>query len=153
MWDGVWCGVRELSRDTESIRKVLVLLTDGMDNSSLGSERMAMDAAFATGATVYSVGFLGREGGLVREDARLKRLATASGGLYFPMEDDDPLEPIFTRIGEELRGQYVLGFAARSTSEAGRLKVTVSDPNLTVRTRAQYSARDLPPTSPGVDVR
>jgi VWFA-related protein len=140
MWSGVWCGVRELTRDTESIRKVLVLITDGLDNTSGHNEGIAVKNAFAEGVTIYSVGLLGVGGGQVRDDSVLRRLATTTGGLFFPIEEKDPLEPVFTRIGEELRGQYVLGFTARSSSEAGQLKVTVSDPALTVRARAQFSA-------------
>ena len=141
MWSGVWCGVRELTRDTESIRKVLVLITDGLDNTSGHNEGVALMGVFAEGVTIYSVGFLGREGGLARADRRLRQLAATTGGLFFPIEEKDPLEPVFTRIGEELKGQYVLGFTARTSSEAGHLKVTVTDPALTVRTRAQFSAR------------
>lgn len=141
LWPGVWCGMQELIRDTESIRKVLVLITDGMGNLGGHVERIALDDAFAAGVAIYSVGFLGREGGLSRADRHLRRLADTTGGLYFPIEDKDPLEPVFTRISEELKGQYVLGFTARTSSEAGHLKVTVTDPSLTVRTRAQFSAR------------
>jgi Ca-activated chloride channel family protein len=141
VWSGVWCGVRELTRDTESIRKVLVLITDGLDNRSAHNEGSAVKNALAEGVTIHSVGLLGVGPGHSRGDGLLRRLADTTGGLYFPVDEKDPLEPVFTRLGEELRGQYVLGFTARTSSEAGHLKVTVTDPALRVRARAQFSSR------------
>jgi VWFA-related protein len=109
MWDAVWCGVRELRGDTESIRKVLIVISDGKDNSSRSTEDSVLRHAQASGALVYTVGLRGTEP-LDRSDERLRRLAAATGGRYFAVNAGDSLEPVFARIGEELRGQYVLGF-------------------------------------------
>ena len=141
VWDALWCGVNELRRDVESIRKVIVLITDGVENMSrqVNTVRLAQD----TGVAVYTVGFYGATLGLGdtadgRADNLLRRLSAETGGGYFRAEDNDPLEPIFKRIGEELRGTYVLGFEARSAGDAGVLAVTIRTPGLTVRTRTRY---------------
>ena len=136
VWDALWCGLTELRRDVESIRKVVVLITDGMENTSrqANTVRLAQD----TGVSVYTVGFRGTEGYDGRADRLLRDLSADTGGWYFPAEDNDPLEPIFKRIGEELRGTYVLGFEAKSAGDAGNLAVTVRTPGLTARARTRY---------------
>lgn len=136
MWDAIWCAVSELQRDSESIRKVLVLLTDGMENSSLGSQTDAIRRVQGAGIVVYTVGFLGIQGGLVRANVRLRDLALDSGGAYFKVEDHEPIEPVFARIGQELRSQYMLAFETESAS--GPLKVTVRTPGLKARARNRY---------------
>ena len=136
MWDAVWCGVSELQRDAESIRKVMILLTDGMDNSSRAAESDAVRRAQVAGIAIYLVGFLGIEGVENRADVRLRNLAVDTGGAYFRIEDKDPVEPVFARLGQELRTTYVLGFAPKAAS--GTLKVLVKAPGLTARARARY---------------
>lgn len=138
MWDAVWCSVRELQRDTESIRKVLIVISDGKDNSSRSAEGPVLRLAQALGALAYTVGLRGTEP-LDRSDARLRRLATETGGRYFPFNEGDSLDPVFARIGEELRGQYVLGFEPRARENEGTLTVRVRTPGLIARTRTYYS--------------
>ena len=75
-----------------------------------------------------------------RSDKRLRDLADATGGRYFPVDEKDPLEPVFREIGDELRAHYVIGFEPRSPNSRGALQVSVTTPGFTVRTRAQYSA-------------
>jgi len=138
IWDGVWCGIRELQRDTESIRKVMVLITDGKENTSVSRELTVMRLAHAVGVVIYTVGFQGTEAADARKDIRLSQLAADTGGGYFSVDGRGPLEPVFSRIGEELRGQYVLGFEPESASSAGTLKVLVKTPSLVVRARTRY---------------
>jgi VWFA-related protein len=138
IWDGVWCGIRELERDTESIRKVMVLITDGKENTSVTSEQTAMRLAHAVGVVIFTVGFQGVEAANARKDIQLRQLAADTGGGYFSVDPRDPLEPVFSRIGEELRGQYVLGFEPGSASSVGALKVGIKTPGLKVRARTRY---------------
>ena len=142
LWDSVWCGVRELQRDTEAIRKVLIVISDGMDNRSVMAQEEAVRFAQATGVLVYTVGFYGIEAdpkGL-RSDKRLRELAEKNGGRYFPIEESQPLEPVFKAIGDELRAHYVIGFEPRNSYSAGKLLVEVTRPGLTARARERYSA-------------
>jgi Ca-activated chloride channel homolog len=138
MWDAVWCGVSELQRDSESIRKVMVIITDGMENSSRAKTDGVIRRTQAAGALVYTVGFLGIEGRLVRNDGLLREFTQETGGRHFPLEDKDPVAPVFKRIGEELRGHYVLGFTPRSSGSSGKLAVRVKPAGLTARTRSRY---------------
>jgi VWFA-related protein len=139
LWDAVWCGVRELQRDRESIRKVMVIVTDGKENSSRGDRDSTIRFAQTVGVMIYTIGFYGTEGhpfGLNR--ALLSRLSLETGGRSFEREDRDPLEPIFTRIGEELRAHYVLGFDRQSVSATGKLQLQTKPVGLTARARTRF---------------
>jgi VWFA-related protein len=139
LWDAVWCGVRELQRDRESIRKVMVIVTDGKENSSRTERDSTVRFAQNVGVMIYTIGFYGTEGaphGL--NAALLRRLSLETGGSFFDREETDPLEPVFARIGEELRAHYVLGFERRSTSETGKLQVDVKTPGLSARARTRF---------------
>jgi VWFA-related protein len=138
MWDAVWCGVGELQRDSESIRKVMVIITDGMENSSRAKSDGVIRRTQAAGTLVYTIGFVGIEGRPVRDDLRLREFTQETGGRHFPLEDKDPVEPVFRRIGEELRGHYALGFTPRSGGSTGKLRILVKTPGLTARTRTRY---------------
>ena len=142
LWDAVWCGVSVLQRDREAIRRVLLVISDGFENGSVTPEQTAIRFAQLHGVMVYTVGFRAVDATArgSRSDKRLRDLADATGGRYFPVDEQDPLEPVFREIGDELRAHYVIGFEPRSPNSRGALQVSVTTPGFTVRTRAQYSA-------------
>jgi VWFA-related protein len=142
LWDAVWCGVNVLQRDREAIRRVLLVISDGLENSSVTSEQAAIRFAQVNGVMVNTVGF--RAGDATtqgqRSDKRLRDLADKTGGRYFPVEEKSALEPVFREIGDELRAHYVIGFTPRSANSRGPLQVSVTAPGYTVRASQQYSA-------------
>jgi VWFA-related protein len=142
LWDAVWCGVNVLLRDREAIRRVLLVMSDGFENGSVTPEQTAIRFAQLNGVMVYTVGFRAVDATArgSRSDRRLRDLAAATGGRYFPVEEKNPLEPVFREIGDELRAHYVIGFEPRSPNSRGALQVSATTPGLSVRTRAQYSA-------------
>lgn len=142
LWDAVWCGVNVLRRDREAIRRVLLVISDGLENSSVTSEQAAIRFAQVSGVMVYTVGFRAGDPTTAgrRSDKRLRDLADKTGGRYFPVEEKSALEPVFREIGDELRAHYVLGFTPRSANSRGPLQVAVTAPGYTVRASQQYSA-------------
>ncbi len=142
LWDAVWCGVRELQRDRESIRKVMILVTDGWENSSRSDRDSAVRFAQSVGVLIYTIGFYGTDGVASGLDGLnsplLRRLSLETGGPFFDREDTDPLGPVFARIGEELRAHYVLGFERQSASATGKLQVEVKKAGLSARARTRF---------------
>jgi VWFA-related protein len=139
LWDAVFCGVRELQRDRESIRKVMVLVTDGMENSSQTARDFAVRYAQTVGVMIYTVGFYGTDGAPNGLNAGLlRKLSLETGGRFFDLEDKDPLEPVFARIGEELRAHYVLGFERQSSGATRKLLVEAKTAGLTARARTRF---------------
>jgi VWFA-related protein len=142
LWDAVWCGVNVLQRDREAIRRVLLVISDGLENSSVTAEQAAIRFAQLNGVMVYTVGFRAADAAArgQRSDRRLRDLALLTGGRYFPVEEQAPLEPVFREIGDELRAHYVIGFEPRNANSRGTLQVSVTTPGFLVRAPEQYSA-------------
>jgi VWFA-related protein len=72
--------------------------------------------------------------------------AAATGGVHYRALKDRAVHTALDQIGGELHSQYILGYAPSSERAAGfhEIKITVTRPNVTVRTRVGYFV-----TSPG----
>jgi VWFA-related protein len=137
MWPAVQCAVRELVRDGEAIRRVLILVTDGHDNSRPGFEDAATNLIQRSGVLVYTIAVPAMGGAAdARSDARLRQLAAVTGGRYFPAGERDDTATTFNGIVEELRAQYLLGFEPGTRS--GVMAVSVGRPGAVVRARQRF---------------
>lgn len=71
----------------------------------------------------------------------LERMAAETGGAAFQVSKDEPIEKVFSEIEESLRNQYSIGYTPDRMNEIGKfhkIKLTVKDRALTVRTRDGY---------------
>jgi Ca-activated chloride channel homolog len=127
-------------------KKVLVVVTDGVDNASSESLEDLVRAARQSGVLIYSVGLLTEEEKRSAANAKrqLNALAEATGGnTYYPKELSD-VDPIAHQVAHDIRNQYTIGY--KSTNEAldgtyRKTKVTVKAPgNPVPRTRTGYYA-------------
>ena len=116
-------------------RRILILISDGLDNASTTRPAAVINEAHALGVSIYVIHlplYAPREGQLEPRPASrgFRDLAEKTGGRYFMVGDAksalDPkatvnLEPVFKAIEEDLQGQYVLGYypddAARTASQ------------------------------------
>jgi VWFA-related protein len=77
-----------------------------------------------------------------RADKYLHGLAEKTGGRLYQANDSAQLAQAFSRIAEELRRQYSLGYYPQSSAvqngERRQVKVRVHQPNLAVRARDSY---------------
>jgi len=137
LYDAVGVTAREkLAR--VSGRKVLVVISDGLDNGSLSHSEEAVAAVQSANAIVYGIcyasGFSGCD--------FLKGLAEPTGGRMFQAGKKTPLAKIFQTIEDELRSQYALGYVPLDRTPDGsfrRLQVRVR--GLRVQARKGYFAR------------
>ena len=77
-------------------------------------------------------------------DQFLHQLATKTGGQLYEANDRTQLSDAFSRIAEELRHQYSLGYYPQTTPQSGErreIKVKVDRPELAVRARDSYVQR------------
>jgi VWFA-related protein len=126
-------------------RRIVVLISDGLDNASTERFERAVDEARASGVTFYCIHlplYTPREGRLVarRASKGFRELAERTGGQFFVVGDArtalDPraeydLRPVFQAIAEDLRGQYVVGYhASAAPRQPGmhRIVVRLTDP-------------------------
>jgi len=121
-------------------RKAMIILSDGDDNASRMDFDKALDYAKRSGVTIYTVGIdlpITKVG--IR--SHLTRLARTTGGEAFFLARGAALEPVYERINQELRSQYLLAYT--STSEAPpdifrKVAVKVKVPRVEVRTISGY---------------
>ena len=77
-------------------------------------------------------------------DEYLHQLATKTGGRLYTANDRTQLSAAFSKIAEELRHQYSLGYYPQTTLQGGErreIKVRVDQPNVAVRARDSYVQR------------
>ena len=130
-------------------RVVMVLLTDGEDTVSRTSPEQLARMLQGNPVTLYPVASRGGTEGAAADRqayAFLERLARLTGGRAFRLTGEGALPAVFSAILDELRGQYVLGYAPpRSQGGGGYRSIRVEVKgrgDLTVRHRPGYR---LPP--------
>ena len=77
-------------------------------------------------------------------DQYLHQLAEKSGGRLYQANDRTQLSDAFSKIAEELRHQYSLGYYPQTTLQPGerrQIKVHVDQPDIAVRARDSYVQR------------
>ena len=146
MRDALSKSIAYVKRNGKKDKKVLVVITDGNDNSSDITLEQVLRQAQSSDVLIYAIGLLNEE---EARDARaakkaLKALVDASGGLdYYPKSTSD-VQEITPRVAHEIRNQYVLGYTSSNPSLDGtfrQVKVTVTGfGRPTVRTRSGYYA-------------
>ena len=144
LYDGVHASLDELEKVDG--RKVILLFTDGADFGSSLSSGKALERARDAEVMIYGIGletefFNGQMVVRSKPDSILNRLAKETGGGYFDLKKDADLNASFTRIAQELRSQYLLGFSpAALDGKVHKLEVRVKRPGLKVRSRRSYVA-------------
>jgi VWFA-related protein len=146
MRDALALGLDHLRGHSKKDKKVLVVITDGNDNSSDISLEQLLRQAHDSEVLIYSVGLLNEEEAREARSAKraLKSLADASGGLdYYPKSLSD-VQEITPRVAREIRNQYILGYTSSNQVFDGsfrQIRVTVTGfGRPTVRTRNGYYA-------------
>jgi len=127
-------------------RRVVLVLTDGEDSASRTGWKDVLARAVAEEVMIYAIGmeaeyFDGLRRRRTRPDRSLRRLAEETGGGYFELDEADALGPAFTRVSQELRSQYVLGFVPGARDgRTHEVEVRVAGAGMTARARRSYVA-------------
>jgi Ca-activated chloride channel family protein len=132
-------------------KKVLMVVTDGDDNTSNLSLEELVRKAEQSDVLIYSIGILSDQE--PREARRAKRplhdLAVASGGQDYYPKDLAEVDRITPEVAHEIRNQYTMAYSPTNPILDGtfrKITVMVNAPgHPTVRTRNGYYAF---PTSP-----
>jgi len=150
LYDAIVFASRRIAN--QAGRKALIVLSDGYDTTSSASLAAAVETAQRADALVYSIRFLDRDvfkfeipasqgGSPVPREGRkaLERIARETGGGYFDFTAAEPLGKIYSRIEDQLRNQYSLGFTpASGRSGYRKLRVFLKRKGLTVQARDGY---------------
>jgi Ca-activated chloride channel family protein len=127
-------------------RRVVLVFTDGEDTASKVRFGTVLDRARDEEVMVYSIGleseyFNGQRVVRSRPTRDLRKIAEETGGGYFELKETAELAPTFSKVAQELRSQYLIGFApAMLDGKVHKLEVKVNRPGMTVRARRSYLA-------------
>ena len=148
MRDAIRMSIDHEREKAHKDKKVLVVVTDGNDNSSLVSLENLVKAAQQSGVLIYSVGLLSEEERreAKRAERALNALAEATGGETFFPHDVGEVERIAHQVARDIRNQYSIVYSPSNQAMDGtfrQIKVTVKAAgNPTARTRSGYYATD-----------
>jgi len=136
----------ELLAARKEKRRAIIVLSDGADTISKKSQDKALKAANAAEATIYTIDMSSPEATLkdrAQNQSALKAFAEKTGGTFVSTPGGNGMRDAFKKIVEELGNQYTLAYSPKDAKKDGKfhtIEVTVSRPNLTIRTRKGYNA-------------
>jgi VWFA-related protein len=168
LYDAVLLASDEMMKKQHG-RKALIVLSDGVDTGSKVSLTSAIESAQRADTLVYSIlfadeqgygqrgggfggGGMGRRGGGYpprsrypqnRPDGKkiLQQISKETGGSFFEVSKKLPIEQIYSRLEEELRNQYSLGYTPEHAGEGfHKISVTVKQKGMIVQARDGYYA-------------
>ena len=131
LWRAMHEGIRSLA--AEDGRRVVLVMSDGVNIGSRMLENDVRRRAVEGGFMVYALSAQGMGLGLLRD------VAEATGGGYLEVRADADLNETMTRVAEELRHQYMLGFTPPVIDgKPHRLTVRLTTSGLRARAPREY---------------
>jgi VWFA-related protein len=146
MRDAIRMSIDHVKEKAHKDKKVLVVVTDGNDNSSVVGLEDLVKAAQQSEVLIYAVGLLTDEERreAKRAEKALEALAEATGGETFFPRDVSEVERIASQVAHDIRNQYTIAYTPSNQAMDGsfrQIKVTVkASGNPTVRARSGYYA-------------
>ncbi len=151
LYDAVIAGADHLAKQAHHPKQVILIITDGEDNSSSATLAETVRRIQAlNGPIVYSIGLLYDEPdhGQGRQARKaLQTLSDQTGGLAFFPKSLDQVDSIAAEVAQDIRHQYILGYhPTQPINQGGYRTIRVEAKakgmgRLTVRTRAGYFAQ------------
>jgi Ca-activated chloride channel homolog len=134
-------------------RKVLLVITDGIDNASVMSRDRIERQAEQRDTVIFAVGLFGNAERVKQGRHELDQLVDRTGGMASYPSDIDEIDAVALAIARQIRNQYTIAYAPLNQKLDGTyraIRVAASGPErLSVRTRAGYLATPLPQPNSG----
>jgi Ca-activated chloride channel family protein len=144
MRDAIDMGQTYLAQHAARDRKVLLVITDGIDNASIITRDRIERQASERDTVVFAIGLFGGADRAKEGRHELDRLAERTGGAAFYPADIDDIGHVALEIARQIRTQYTIAYAPTNqaldgTYRAIRVAVSAGE-RMTVRTRTGYLA-------------
>jgi len=143
LFDAIYLGLSEM-RTARNAKRALLIISDGGDNNSRFNERDIKRLVREADTQLYSIGifdaveYRSRTVEELNGPSLLSEVTELTGGRAFTVENVNELPDIATKIGSELRNQYILGYRPSNKSHDARWR------KIKVKMRAP---KGLPPLS------
>jgi len=147
--DAIYLGMNKM-RDAQNSKKALLIISDGGDNHSRYTDSEIKSMVKESDVQIFAIGIF-EPSPPTAEEMRgphlLGEITDITGGRTFVIDNPNELGDVATKIGIELRNQYVLGYRPKNPARDGRwhkIKVKLSPPRglppLTVYAKSGYYA-------------
>jgi Ca-activated chloride channel homolog len=146
LWDAVFTSCRDKLMNERAegtngtVRKAIILVSDGDDNQSRMTRQEAYDMAQRSGVMIYAIS-TNLSNIYDNGDRNLKMLAEATGGrAFFPSKIHD-LTGAFKSIQEELRSQYSVSYKPDQFDGSGKyrpIQIVAENKKFHVRAKKGY---------------
>ena len=143
LYDAIFLAAREM--EDRDGRKVLVVVTDGGDTTSVKDFHAALKAAQRSDAVIYSILVMpitNDAGRNIGGENALTTMGERTGGRVFAPNLGPGIDKAFVDILKELRTQYLLGYYPKnvplSADPFHKLEIKVRDSDLRVSSRNGY---------------
>ena len=149
LYEAVYLAAHDKLRQ-EVGRKVIILITDGVDVGSRISESEALAQAQKADAIIYSILYYDPQyqtGFFSNGAGTLKKLSEETGGGMFEVSRKHPLRDVFAQIQEEMRSQYLISYAPSEDSSGDayhKIEIKTKPEKLKVQARKGYYASTNP---------
>jgi VWFA-related protein len=152
MRDAIGVAETYMSEHSARDRRVLLVITDGNDNSSVVARDRILKDAQQQGTVIYAVGLFGTDDAsrIKRGREELDELTERTGGIaHFPA-DIGEIDTTVLDIARQIRNDYTIAYAPVNQALDGSYRnirlVAAGRERLTVRSRAGYRASPVPST-------
>ena len=147
--DAIYMGISKM-RQAKYAKKALLIISDGGDNHSRYTEGEIKSLVKEADVMIYAIGIYDRYASAMEErlgPQLLSDITELTGGRAFTIDNPNDLGDVATKIGVELRNQYVLGYRPNKVVRDGKwrkIKVKLLPPKglppLRVYARTGYYA-------------
>jgi Ca-activated chloride channel family protein len=127
--DAIYLGLSQM-RGANNAKHALLIISDGGDNHSRYNESDIERLVKEANTQLYAIGifdplgYRGRSPEELNGPSLLSEITEMTGGRLFAVENINELSDIATKIGVELRNQYVLGYRPSNKTCDGRWRKT-----------------------------
>ena len=120
--DAIYMGVAKM-KEAHNSKRALLIISDGGDNHSRYTENEIKSMVKEADVQIYAIGIFGGGGGTSEElggPQLLGNVTEVTGGRLFTLNSTNELTDVATKIGIELRNQYVIGYRTTNRTRDGR---------------------------------
>jgi Ca-activated chloride channel family protein len=122
LMDAIYLGVAKM-RTARYQKKALLIISDGGDNHSRYTEGEIKSLVKEADVEIYAIGLFDQVPRTEEErlgPAMLAEVTDVTGGRTFTIDNPNELSDVATKIGIELRNQYVLGYRPTKPTKDGK---------------------------------
>jgi VWFA-related protein len=147
LYDAIYLAASEKLKG-EVGRKVIVVITDGVDQGSRMTRNQAIEAAQKSDAVIYSIdysdprayGMFGMGGG---GEGELRKMSDETGGRMYKVDRKHTLDEVFKELQDEMRSQYSIAYTPSNEVKDGgyrHLEVRLANKDMKAQARKGYYA-------------